>query len=64
MIGDDKERLTLTVTKEAKQMFLELVAMDEKAHKVDGKPGRFFPGHTLERMIRNDYTIRKTFGGK
>lgn len=63
MIGDGKERLTLTISEEAKRMFIELAAMDKSAHIREGKKGRFYDGQTLERLIRNDYTIRKTFGG-
>lgn len=63
MIGKEKERLTLTVSKEAKKMFLELAAMDETAHKLEKKPGRYYAGHTLETLIRNEHMIRKTFGG-
>lgn len=64
MIGKNKVRMAFSISDEAKKMFDELAEMDKKKHKKEKKKGPFYSSETLETLIRNEYTIRKTFGRK
>ncbi|EHZ0460816.1 hypothetical protein K5G30_002707, partial [Enterococcus faecalis] len=50
-------RIDCLVSREVKEMWEEIVAKDREISKQ-----RYYPAHTLERMIRADYQIMKTFG--
>lgn len=52
-----KTRIDCLVSQEVKAMWEEIVARDRAESNV-----RHFPAHTLERMIRAEYQIMKTFG--
>ncbi|EJE4072678.1 hypothetical protein M3997_002921 [Enterococcus faecalis] len=53
----EKARIDCLVSREVKEMWEEIVAKDREISKQ-----RYYPAHTLERMIRADYQIMKTFG--
>ena len=52
-----KTRIDCLVSQEVREMWEEIVARDRVESNV-----RYFPAHTLERMIRAEYQIMKTFG--
>ncbi|EGO5066622.1 MULTISPECIES: hypothetical protein [Enterococcus] len=54
---EEKARIDCLVSREVKEMWEEIVAKDREISKQ-----RYYPAHTLERMIRADYQIMKTFG--
>ena len=54
---EEKVRIDCLVSREVKEMWEEIVAKDREISKQ-----RYYPAHTLERMIRADYQIMKTFG--
>lgn len=54
---EEKARIDCLVSREVKEMWEEIVAKDREISKQ-----RYYPAHTLERMIRVDYQIMKTFG--
>ncbi|OTO02268.1 hypothetical protein [Enterococcus sp. 5B3_DIV0040] len=54
---EPKARIDCLVSQEAKRMWEELVARDQVESNV-----RYYPAHTLERMIRAEYQLMKSFG--
>ncbi|MGC3434840.1 hypothetical protein [Enterococcus faecalis] len=54
---EEKARIDCLVSREVKEMWEEIVAKDREISKQ-----RYYPAHTLERMIRADYQIMKIFG--
>lgn len=54
---EEKARIDCLVSREVKEMWEEIVTKDREISKQ-----RYYPAHTLERMIRADYQIMKTFG--
>lgn len=54
---EEKAQIDCLVSREVKEMWEEVVAKDREISKQ-----RYYPAHTLERMIRADYQIMKTFG--
>ncbi|NBA54932.1 hypothetical protein [Enterococcus hirae] len=54
---EEKARIDCLVSREVKEMWDEIVASDRAKSNV-----RYYPAHTLERMIRTDYQIMKAFG--
>ncbi|EIR4022411.1 hypothetical protein LWX94_002738 [Enterococcus faecalis] len=54
---EEKARIDCLVSREVKEMWEEIVAKDREISRQ-----RYYPAHTLERMIRADYQIMKTFG--
>ncbi|MGM9898054.1 MAG: hypothetical protein ACI32W_08890 [Enterococcus faecalis] len=54
---EEKARIDCLVSREVKEMWEEIVAKDKEMSEK-----RYYPAHTLERMIRADYQIMKTFG--
>lgn len=54
---EKKARIDCLVSREVKEMWEEIVAKDKEMSEK-----RYYPAHTMERMIRADYQIMKTFG--
>ncbi|EHM3061876.1 hypothetical protein KGA00_002550 [Enterococcus faecalis] len=54
---EEKARIDCLVSREVKRMWEEIVAKDKEMSEK-----RYYPAHTLERMIRADYQIMKAFG--
>lgn len=54
---EEKARIDCLVSREVKEMWEEIVAKDKEMSEK-----RYYPAHTMERMIRADYQIMKTFG--
>ena len=54
---EEKVRIDCLVSREVKEMWEEIVARDRAESNM-----RYFPAHTLERMIRAEYQIMKAFG--
>lgn len=54
---EGKARIDCLVSREIKEMWEEIVAKDKEMSEK-----RYYPAYTLERMIRADYQIMKTFG--
>lgn len=54
---EEKVRIDCLVSREVKAMWEEIIAKDRVESNV-----RYFPAHTLERMIRAEYQIMKAFG--
>lgn len=54
-------RINCKVSDEVKAMWLEITAVDKsKADRKDGP--RYYPAHTLERLVRADHDLLKAFG--
>lgn len=54
-------RINCKVSAEVEAMWLEITATDKaRANKKNGP--RYYPAHTLERLIRADYDLLKAFG--
>lgn len=54
---EEKVRIDCLVSRGVKEMWKEIVARDRAESNM-----RYFPAHTLERMIRAEYQVMKTFG--
>lgn len=54
---EEKARIDCLVSREVKEMWEEIVAKDKEMSEK-----RYYPAHTMERMIRADYQIMKAFG--
>ncbi|MGT9032770.1 hypothetical protein [Enterococcus faecalis] len=59
---EEKVRIDCLVSREVKEMWEEIVAKEKEMSEK-----RYYPAHTMERIIRADYQIMKAFetrGGK
>lgn len=54
---EGKVRIDCLVSKEVKAMWEEIIARDQEMSEK-----RYYPAHTMERIIRADYQIMKAFG--
>ena len=54
---EEKARIDCLVSQEVNQMWKEIVAKDKEMSKK-----RYYPAHTMERLIRAEYQIMKVFG--
>ena len=54
---EEKSRIDCLVSREVKDMWNEITARDQAFSEK-----RYFPAHTLERMIRAEYQLMKAFG--
>lgn len=54
---EEKVRIDCLVSREVKEMWNEIVANDQELSEK-----RYYPAHTMERMIRSEYQVMKTFG--
>ncbi|EGO8395702.1 hypothetical protein ENFAE_25540 [Enterococcus faecalis] len=54
---EEKARIDCMVSKEVKKMWHEITENDRRFSSE-----RYYPAHTLERMIRAEYQVMKTFG--
>ncbi|MDC4249081.1 hypothetical protein [Enterococcus faecium] len=54
---EEKVRIDCLVSREVKQMWEEITEADRTVSL-----GRYFPAHTMERMIRAEYQVFKAFG--
>ncbi|EOA8345823.1 hypothetical protein EIC74_RS12290 [Enterococcus hirae] len=54
---EEKARIDCMVSREVKEMWHEITENDRCFSSE-----RYYPAHTLERMIRAEYQVMKTFG--
>lgn len=54
---EEKARIYCMVSREAKKMWQEITEND-RCFSLE----RYYPAHTLERLIRAEYQVMKTFG--
>lgn len=54
---EEKARIDCMVSQEVKKMWHEITENDRQFSSE-----RYYPAHTLERMIRAEYQVMKTFG--
>ncbi|MBO1103671.1 hypothetical protein [Enterococcus hirae] len=54
---EEKARIDCMVSREVKEMWHEITENDRRFSSE-----RYYPAHTLERMIRAEYQVMKTFG--